>query len=257
MVAPPKEAIYMDYFPDRVLAKYKSYSYWENQLTKATQANGINYFSLTKEFMAAKDKSTKGLYFTDDHHWSYEGAAIASRLLMRHLEKLDGDNWYHELPLDMEKKKVFKEYSYLNRLGFGSNPFADAPWSSRYTDEIYSVDCRTGKEEKLKRIPSNDVLWPKIVHGEAIIKNKQISNGKTLLILGDSFSAYASPYLSQHFSTVVLSHFRNCSGAKKNVDLQRLLRTYKPDYVFLEILGNAFYDSRDRERIGSIVIKDE
>ena len=63
------------------------------------------------------------------------------------------------------------------------------------------------------------------------------------------------PYLSQYVSTVVSTHYRDCKGKKKDVDLKTLIAKYKPDYVMLEILGNAFYASSDKNKIGKIELK--
>lgn len=255
LLAPPKEAIYMDYFPQRERSKYKAYEYWENQAIDILNKNSVNYLSVSKQFSEARVNSSQPLYFNDDHHWSYYGAAIASDLLLQCFSSADQKQWYQSLPLNETKKDVPKEHSYSSKVGFGQTYKIACPWSSHFTDEIYSVDCYSGKEEKLKVISSNNVLWGKIVQGEGIIKNKKIKNGKTLLILGDSYSSYMVPYLSQYVSTVVSTHYRDCKGKKKDVDLKTLIAKYKPDYVMLEILGNVFYASSDKNKIGKIELK--
>lgn len=253
LLAPPKEAVYMDYFPNTERQKYKEYAFWEQQVIEEMQRCNVNYLSVTKYFEDARNSNSKPLYFPDDHHWSYYGAAIASDLLLKQFSS-EG-KWYTALPLNTTKQGVFKECSYANNLGFGKTRKIDCPWSSSFTDEIYSENCYSDTESKLKEIPSNNMLWGKIVNGEGIIKNKKIRNGKTILILGDSYSSYMVPYLSQYVSTVVSTHYRDCADRKKEVDLKRLIDQYKPDYVMLEMVGNAFYASNDKDRIGKIILK--
>ena len=194
------------------------------------------------------------VYFKDDHHWSYYGAAAASDLLLQQFNRMTNKASFKELSLDITKDDVFKEYSYANTLGFGQTYKAKAPWNRYFTEEIYVKDCYNGKEDRLKMLPSNNVLWGKIVNGEGIIINKTLKNGSTLLILGDSYSSYMVPYLSQRFGKIVSTHYSNSHGKKKEVDLKRLLTTYKPDYVLLEMLGNSFYASNDKQTIGKIVL---
>lgn len=253
LLAPPKEAIYDDYFPASERQKYKDYDYWEAQVKESLRRRGVRYISVTDAFKAARRNDSAPLYFHDDHHWSYYGAALASKLVLEDWQTASAENWYAWIGLDTKKQHVFKECSYAHELGYGQTREIDAPWSAQFTDEIYAVDCNNGQESKMKKIVSNDYLWGKIMNGEGIIKNKKLNNKKTILILGDSYSSYMAPYLSQYLETFISTHY---SRGKKNVDMAELLAKYKPDYVLLEMLGNSFYRSKDVQRIGKIVISD-
>lgn len=254
LLAPTKEAIYADYFPLKEQRKHKPYAFWEKQVTDSLNAKKIHYLSVTKKLMQDKVSLKEPVYFKDDHHWSYYGAAAASDLLLQQFNIMSKQASFKELSLDIIKDNAFKEYSYANTLGFGQTYKAKAPWSSKFTQELYLKDCYTGKEQKLKEIPSNNILWGRIVNGEGIVINKSLKNGHTLLILGDSYSSYMVPYLSQHFGKIVSTHYRDSHGKKKGVDLKRLLATYKPDYVLLEMLGNSFYASNDKQNLGRITL---
>ena len=254
LLAPTKEAIYADFFPLKEQRKHKPYDFWEKQVTDILQTQKINYLSVTQRLMHDKIALKEPVYFKDDHHWSYYGAAAASDLLLQQFNRMTNKASFKELSLDITQDDVFKEYSYANTLGFGQTYKAKAPWNRYFTEEIYVKDCYNGKEDRLKMLPSNNVLWGKIVNGEGIIINKTLKNGSTLLILGDSYSSYMVPYLSQRFGKIVSTHYRDSHGKKKEVDLKRLLTTYKPDYVLLEMLGNSFYASNDKLTIGKIVV---
>lgn len=252
--APPKEAIYADLFPARERRKYKPYADFEKELFASLRRRGVNSLALAQELRLVRKKYTEPIYFKDDHHWSYFGSATASDLLLEKFASLaqkPRSQLFKKIPLDKSKDGVYKECSQSNALGFGQTRKTVAPWSSRFTEQIYVKDGNSGKEEKLKVIPSNNVLWGRIVKGEGIIINKALPNHKTLLILGDSYSSYMVPYLSQYFRTVVSTHHSNNQN-KKKADMAYLLKKYKPDYVLLQMLGNSFYASKNKNSIGRI-----
>ena len=254
LLAPTKESIYTDYFPLKEQRKYKPYAYWEQQVIASLHVKGVSNLSVTKRLLGDKLAVKEPVYFKDDHHWSYYGAAAASELLLKKFNQMSGHTVFSDLVFNATKEGVFKEYSYANTLGFGQTYKTNAPWNSHFTEEIYTKDCYSGKEDKLKILPSNNVLWGRIVNGEGIVINKAIKNGSTLLVLGDSYSSYMVPYLSQRFSKVVSTHYRDSHGKKKEVNMKRLIETYKPDYVLLEMLGNAFFASNDKDKIGKITL---
>lgn len=249
LVAPTKEAVYLDEFPERERRELKDYAYWENTLSNLAKKNTVNYLSIYDTLEAKRKSGSADLYFPDDHHWSYYGAEIAADSFLQSAQKLVGKQFYEKQPMDIVYPKVFKEASYAHRLGFGATWDVDAPYSSRFTDEIYMVDCYTGKEKKVEKIVSNNLLWGPINNGEAIVKNKKNPNGIKILMLGDSYSSYMAPYLIQYASTVVSTHYRDCAGKKKEVNLSKLIAKYKPDIVLLEILGNSFYQGNSMAKI--------
>lgn len=249
LVAPTKEAVYLDEFPERERRGLKDYAYWDNTLNNLAKENTVNYLSIYDTLEAKRKSSSADLYFPDDHHWSYYGAEIAADSFLQSAQKLLGKQFYEKQPMNIVYPKVFKEASYAHRLGFGATWEIDAPYSSKFTDEIYLVDCYTGKEKKVEKIVSNNLLWGPINNGEAIVKNKKNPNGIKILMLGDSYSSYMAPYLVQYASTVVSTHYRDCAGKKKEVNLAKLISKYKPDIVLLEILGNSFYQENSMAKI--------
>lgn len=249
LVAPTKEAIYLDKFPERERRDVKNYAYWDNILRKLARQNKVNYLEIFDRLETTRKNDVADLYFPDDHHWSYYGAEIAADSFLQSAQELLGKQFYQKQPMDMIYPKVFKEASYAHRLGFGATWEIDAPYSSKFTDEIYLVDCYTGQEQKVSKIVSNNLLWGPINNGEAIIKNKQNTNGIRILMLGDSYSSYMAPYLIQYASIVVSTHYRDCTGKKKEVNLAKLIAKYKPDIILLEILGNSFYQGNSIAKI--------
>lgn len=241
LVAPTKESVYLDEFPESERKNIKSYEYWNSALQKLADDAGINYLNVFDKLMDSKKQRLHDVYFPDDHHWSYYGAEIATDSFLQLSQNLLGRTFYQRQAMDKIYPKAFKEASYAHRLGISYDSKIDAPYSSKFTDEIYLVDCYTGQEQKVEKIVANDLLWGPINYGEAIIKNKQNPNGIKILILGDSYSSYMSPYLIQYASTIVSTHYRECVDKKKEVNLAKLIARYQPDIVLLEILGNSFY----------------
>ncbi len=243
LVPPTKEAFYLDEFPERELRNVENYAYWDKQLQKLAVEQQVNYLEVYDKLVVARNAGTQDLYFHDDHHWSYYGAEIAADSFLQTSETLLGKQFYKKQVMDIVYPKVFKEASYAHRLGYGWTWETNAPYSSKFTDEIYLVDCYTGKEKKVNKIVSNNLLWGPINNGEAIIKNKANPHGIKILMLGDSYSSYMAPYLIQYASTVVSTHYRDCAGKKTEVNLAKLVEKYQPDVVLLEILGNSFYQA--------------
>lgn len=244
MIPPNKESVCRDYFPQDIQAKYKTPEYWHNQAESLLYQNGINYLSVNKQLEEARQTQPHDLYFSDDHHWSYYGSSIAADLLLNKLENDLHQDFYSGLKLDGSTKTAYKEYSYASQLAFSINKETQAPWSKQYTDEIYLTDCYTGKTSKADRVVSNDVLWGRIVKGEGIVTNKVVNNNIKILILGDSYSSYMVPYLSQNIKQIVSTHYRDCAENKKDVNIQKLLKKYNPDAVVLIMLEGGFFHSK-------------
>lgn len=253
MVPPTKESVYRDYFPMHEQRKAKEYYVWENQLRQLANTHKINYLSVTDELFAQRKVSENALYFNDDHHWSYYGSYIAVDVLLNKIKEQNNKLSDVKVVLDGSVRDAYKEWSYFGQLGFGRNTKTVAPWNKDFTDEIYVTDTHSGKTIKMNKVLSNDTLWGRIVRGEAIIENKKISNDITVLVLGDSYSSYMMPYLSQKISKIITTHYRDCAEKKKKVEIGRLLEQYNPDVVILEIVGNGFFHSKGDNNFKNMV----
>lgn len=127
-----------------------------------------------------------------------------------------------------------------------------APWSKKYTNEIYLTDSYTGETTKLYRVVSSDILWESMVKGEVIVTNKAVNNDVRILILGDSYSNYMMPYLSQNIKSIILTHYRECAKNKKEINVAKLLEKYNPDAIVLEMLEDSFFHSREKSLFKNI-----
>lgn len=244
IVPAAKEAIYLDWFPKDEQLKQDDYRVWEKKLEDCMRNHKINYLSLTNALFTERQHTSNPLYFYDDHHWSYYGSLVGTNLLLSKLYQMGYSNIDTDLGIDGTKKEAFKESSYARDLGIDLDSRTLAPWSKYFSNEIYVTDSKKNKTIKISGVLSNDVLWDKIVNGEAVIENRSISGNITLLMLGDSYSSYMMPYLSQKVSKIVVTHFRDCVGEKKMVDVARLINKYNPDVVVLETAAPSFFHSK-------------
>ncbi len=253
MVPPTKESIYRDCFPQHEQRKIKDYYVWENKLRSLTKENNINYLSVTDELFERRKVNNDELYFNDDHHWSYYGSYVAAEVLLNRIKEQNDKLLDAKLILDGSVRDAYKEWSYFGQLGFGRNTKTIAPWNKNFTDEIYVTDTHSSKTIKMNKILSNDTLWGRIVRGEAIIENRNIKKNLTVLMLGDSYSSYMMPYLSQKVSKIISTHYRDCAEKKKKVEISRLMEQYNPDVVVLEIVGSGFFHSQGNNNFKNMV----
>lgn len=243
MIPPNKEATYRDYFPQYIQSKYNSPKYWHKQAENLFSKNNINYLTIAEPIQEHRKIETHDLYFNDDHHWSYYASSFAADLLLKKIQQDLHQNFYSGLKFDGSTRTAYKEYSYANQLALDASKKVQAPWSKEYTDEIYLTDCYTGKTTKADKVVSNDVLWGRIVKGEGIVTNKAAKNNIKLLILGDSYSSYMVPYLSQNVKQIITTHYRDCAEKKKEANVSKLINKYNPDAVVLIINESAFFHS--------------
>lgn len=262
-VPPSKECMYYYELPE----------YWRRvgldpmavyeRVNKLFKEKDIHYIDLYWPMENALKNDKLELYFKDDHHWDYNGAAIWADLLLKDIDEQLNTSIYSGFEFDGTTVKAYKDAFYWNRVGISASNETTALWSSKFTDEIYIKDCRTGVEQKvsnggdmcnyfsrpLHRQPdmpvSQDVMWDAIVSGEAIVLNKAIDNNIIVVSMGDSYSNYAAAYTSQKIHKWVATHFMDHIGEKNNTDLARLIDVYHPNVVILEIAGLHFFTIDD------------
>lgn len=240
-VPPNSESIYRDIFPEKEKKKLKEPEYFNIKAKNLFKENNINYISLKEPLLQARHESpSNDLYFKDDHHWSYYGASIGADTILNEIKNTMSKFNYDGLHLDGSTRNAYKSCYYSNTLGFNQSYSTIAPWSKKFTNQIYLTRF-DGKTIKLDRVVSHDILWKNMAFGEAVITNKAINNNIKLLIIGDSYSSYMMPYLSQYLYQVISTSWTSCQGNKKYVSLSHLIKKYNPDIVMFEILENDFF----------------
>ena len=254
LIPPYKETIYREKFPEYFRRATPNPLDFHREFDRLCIENHINNVEVSDVLMDAK-KNGNDLYFKDDHHWSYYGAALAGDLLLKEISKLLGVQIYDGMNLYNCKAEAFKECSYANAIKKEAKNRTEAPWDEKFTKEIYLRDCDTGKENKVNGVVSNDLLYPHLTKDEAVIVNKTIQNDLTILVLGDSYSSYMAPYVTQYVNCWAATHYRGCSGKKKNANLKYLIDRYHPRVVLLEIQGPLFLTGEAKRIFENFVIE--
>ena len=241
MIAPSKETIYYKDFLPPLNQKTVKPDFWYKEAELFLDKNNIEYFLLHDEFKNKYKSSEHDLYFSDDHHWSYYGASFASDLLLKKLSSELNLNCLENIKIDNSTRNAVKDCSYARLLGLNLNYKITAPWSLNYTNEIYLTDSSINKTKKLSEIASWNVLQKPMAFGEAIITNKHINNNLKVLILGDSYTPYIVPYLSQNIRQTITTHYHDCYANKKAVDIPKLLKKYHPDVIIFLVYEDIFF----------------
>ena len=247
-IAPPyKNAIYADYLPRELRSTAPDYHKIENDLINECKKMKINYISLYKPLLRGRKLFHNDIYWWDDHHWSYEGASIASDVVLKYIKKYRSNFEYNGMEFDGTYKSGYKECSQAKSLGIDNENSrqAKAPWSKKFTNQIYGVDKYTSEKVVFSKEPiSNNYLWGKIVKGESRVYNDRTNNNLKILFLCNSYGSYMTTYLSQFISKMVNTHYLDKAEKKKNTDLRNLIKQYQPDLVVLEISAPTFFNSK-------------
>lgn len=237
MFAPYKDLACKRYYPYAFRKKIVDHFQISDVAVKSLQANGVDYVDTCSVIMKAMehDDPEHTLYVKDDHHWSYFGAMIAADLLLNKMDDMIGIEYDHVLT-DGTILKGTKECSRWKKLGLGNEKqrsIGDVPWHEKYTKNLEIIYSHNGKVIHPKKPIANSYLWEPMLKGEGIIINRDKKNGRTMLMLTDSYGTYMMPYLSQYFKSVVCTHYLRKDEKKQYTNMRYLLERYKPDIVVL------------------------
>lgn len=244
-IPPSKESFYRELFPTELRKQYKDPSYWHRQGELLFKGEKINYLCVDKELKKEQYKRPYPLYLLGDSHWNHYGAAIATNLLLKNVfSKSQQYAPYSGLLLDGSKKSVQYGYDYFAMLGINKIENSYMPWSQYYKN-IFEIDCYSNKKTEANNILTISHLMEAITKGELIYVNNKAPNNFKILILGDSYSTFMLPYITQFANMTVITHYNACVERKQKVDINYLLNKYQPDYVILEIVDRVFYPNTD------------
>lgn len=187
------------------------------------------------------------IYFRTDHHWTMLGAYYGYKKFC-----LETEQNYVEIS-NFEKNEIEDFIGYLYA-------FADSPEISQYPDTIewYDVNAekniswhmtsfRNGKPHNYK-----SVLYDKSKkdydfflgsdHPLACYTNKNLPEGKTIMIICDSYANVFAPWLMNNYKNVILINPRSY---EQNLSIS--LEEYKPDEIMIlnYIFSTSFKDYCD------------
>lgn len=185
-------------------------------LDRAAQDFTNNYIDISAPLV---DNNKGYLYYRTDHHWTSDGAYVAYRTLCEELG----------LTPFLRGEKA-GEYP-----GFYGTLYSNAGARGIPADTVvtYQVDGVTVTDFEGKEIPLYDTSYGDKKdkysvffggnHPTAVVKNKNLPEGKKLLLIKDSFSNALVPYLSQNFGEIHMVDLRfNKSSMAEYMELNHI-----------------------------------
>lgn len=224
MPVPDKEGVYSEFYPDEVLRNNEKFRID----CLAEEMSEKEWYIDIKQALIA-NKGSKMLYYRnyDPTHWNMNGAWIGYQELMKKIVSVYGDiEVLTEEKVSFAYEKSPGNLQHLSGIRVLNNIM-------HFDDEIVSCVPKGGYRAELV----NDAPEP-LVDNQIFFHylNRHVENGKTLLIIGDSYMyGYILPLLAESFSNVYFTNF--VSGEAVN----KLQEMTQPDIVLYELVDRVFY----------------
>jgi alginate O-acetyltransferase complex protein AlgJ len=210
---PVKPTIYPEFLPNWLAPRSPETEV--DQLISAAHAAGLTQvIDLRPSLLAAKTEQK--LYASFDTHWNAHGAYIGYRTLL--------DRMHEDMP-DLSPVPFSEFQGSMPVLGLQNRDLLLMIGIGDF-EKVASVDALAVTEtyDSIEYL-SDGRNWtsPQIIH-------TSLANGRTLLLMRDSFSSKMLPYLERNFSTIIVTHVQD--GFYR----QDLIDRYQPDVVVLEVI---------------------
>ncbi len=155
-----------------------------------------------------KEHSDEYIYYRTDHHWTTLGAYYAYTELCASLGIEPYDYEYFDKRVLSDKflgtlsSKVNMKTSYDELYTLDSNTTLSVsyPLSNRVTDTLYEEKYLTGSDKYSTFLDGNQPM---------VEITTSVKNGKTLLLIKDSYSHCMVPMLTAHYEKIVLLDMRS------------------------------------------------
>ena len=202
------------------------------------------YATPIKIYQELKKHSKEYIYFNTDHHWTSLGAYYAYKAFCKsaHLKAIE--------LTDMKRKRVANEFLGTHFLKTRDERIKNNPDSVIYwipPTERTAKRIREEKEVKIKvfrkkKIKKNKYLV--FLGGDEpliIMNSKEINNGKTVLVVKNSYGNPFVPYLTANYQKVIVLDYRY---AEKSI--LSLINEYKINDL---ILLNSIYSANTKTHL--------
>lgn len=212
MIAPDKNRIYGENYPDDYIRKYAKQGRAE-QLVEYLKNNGIDIVYPLNAILEAKKEGT--LYFRLDTHWNNYAAFLGYTAMMQEVAKNNPD----------VKSLTFDDFVKE------SVPEKGGDLLGMLNIKLKEVEIPDNKVISLKKKTKYNYTYLRNEDKKGVkIVNKNPLNNLRLLMLRDSFTSAMVPYFSETFSEAkyIWDHNFNAN--------YEAIRTYKPDIVIHEIV---------------------
>ncbi|MDD5924027.1 MAG: DHHW family protein [Clostridia bacterium] len=224
LVVPSKGYIYNEYLPANAL-EYKDEEYFD--FIEKNLGDKINFVNILNEFNSAS--SDNKLFFKTDHHWTSLGAysAYSSLCDAMGLDKKSEDDFiiesydnfygtsYSTSAYYLTKREEIEVWRDKESLGVADIEIIEGQKSEKY-DNMFFDDNLKGDDKYTVFLDGN--------HSMVKIHNDSADSNKKLLIIKDSFAHCLTPFLSAHYSDIVMVDLRYYK-----LSLTELIKTEKCD----------------------------
>ncbi len=229
-----------------------------DRFAEKLRANKIPFLSLIEQ--AEKDGiSDEEMFFATDHHWRPENGIWASAKVGEFLT----DNYGYSCDKNIWNEQSYTKTLYKNWF-LGSQGKKTGRYFSPYgPDDINLIipkfDTALTEEQPVKELwregTFEDLLYkenlaekdhyslnPYATYSggdfrEQIITNKLNPEGKTVVIIRDSFGCAFTPFFSLGFSKTYITDIREGGYVGDRLDLTKYISDKKPDYVIVFYTG--------------------
>ncbi len=231
MLIPSAFTLYKDSLP-AFAPTYDSDSLFAS--AKETLSDTCRFVDLREPFL---NRGEDGLFYRTDHHWTYKGASLAYELYCKE-QGIETAAFEHTLIAPH-----FYGTLWSKTLTFGQQSdevYAPVLPEGITTDHkvgsLYDEAARSRKDAYTYFLGGND--------GMVTVTNPQVANGKKLLLVKDSFANSMVPYLTAHYSEIVLVDLRYYSGR-----LSRLMEEKAFDDILVIYSMTSFAGSGELGRL--------
>ena len=206
----------------------------ESEITSHPNARFVN---ITDEFVQLADDEQ--LYYRTDHHWTSQGAYECCKMLAEPL----GYTAAGKDSFEIEQYQGFYGTNYA-KSGLWFTPSETLEiWNrkNRTPGSIKVVFSENGEEKAYDGMFFRDNLDSQDMytafldgnHGCVTITNSSVDNGKSLLVLRDSYTHCLAPFLADYYSKIVLIDLRyyvmSVSELARNEGIDDVLFLYSLD----------------------------
>lgn len=196
------------FLEDKLPKNHKEYHDDEIFTTVIENVNGFEFIDIRKTFSENKDTQ---IYFKTDHHLTTNGSYL--------MYKEFCESKYFPAVTDFKEKKVLEDFYGTNYSKSGlwlEKPDTVEVWYSKnnYKYEV-TIDDLTEKNtyETLYFYKHNENMdkYPVFLDGNhalVTIKNKDVSNGKRILIVKDSYAHCFATFLAENYEEIYMVDLR-------------------------------------------------
>ncbi len=213
-LVPSKEVINIDMFPS-----FSQYTYYDRveYFIEEMKAMNINIVDLTEPLVKDTEETGVEIHYYTDHHWTIEAAFVGYQEIVKQLEA-DGI-------IDEVKPEFTSEFYEDWFAGSAARSIAYGYNFNQQKDDFKLIYTEGGSYTvspvfKDKAVVGDflDILDTKYLNPitknmnryaiysntkNKIVTNNNLKNGKTIVVLGDSYSGPVAIFLTQHFEKVI------------------------------------------------------